>query len=121
MEPVRDVHEFYSFFFVAFILVGSFFVLNLCVGVIIDNFNKIKGKGGQLLFMTERQIQWCAAQKIVLKRRIYFPLINLDTLPPWRRNLYDLVNSSVFDNVVMSCILLNTASMAVKVFPAPSP
>lgn len=31
-------------FFVAFIVVGSFFVLNLFVGVIIDNFNTLKKK-----------------------------------------------------------------------------
>lgn len=36
-------------FFVAFIVVGSFFVLNLFVGVIIDNFNTLKQKVSQFL------------------------------------------------------------------------
>lgn len=31
-------------FFIAFIVVGSFFVLNLFIGVIIDNFNTLKKK-----------------------------------------------------------------------------
>ena len=31
-------------FFVIFIVLGSFFVLNLFVGVIIDNFNSLKRK-----------------------------------------------------------------------------
>lgn len=30
------------FFFVVFIIVGSFFTLNLFIGVIIDNFNRLK-------------------------------------------------------------------------------
>ena len=34
-------------YFVAFIVVGSFFVLNLFVGVIIDNFNTLKQKVSQ--------------------------------------------------------------------------
>lgn len=31
-------------YFVAFIILGSFFVLNLFVGVVIDNFNSLKKK-----------------------------------------------------------------------------
>ena len=31
-------------YFVAFIVIGSFFVLNLFVGVVIDNFNSLKKK-----------------------------------------------------------------------------
>lgn len=43
LQPKRDANEFIgSMLFVAFMLIGSFFVLNLCVGVIIDNYNKQK-------------------------------------------------------------------------------
>ena len=42
VEPIRDNAKVYAWFFVAFILVGSFFVLNLCVGVIIDNIHGIR-------------------------------------------------------------------------------
>ena len=35
-------------FFVVFIVVGAFFVLNLFVGVIIDNFNSLKRRVSNL-------------------------------------------------------------------------
>lgn len=52
MQPEYENNLVAYCFFVAFIVVGSFFVLNLFVGVIIDNFNTLKQKVSQssLLF-----------------------------------------------------------------------
>ena len=44
MQPKFENNMVAYCFFVAFIIVGSFFVLNLFVGVIIDNFNTLKKK-----------------------------------------------------------------------------
>ena len=44
MQPKFEKKMEAYLFFVAFIVVGSFFVLNLFVGVIIDNFNALKKK-----------------------------------------------------------------------------
>ena len=44
MQPKFENNMMAYCFFVAFIIVGSFFVLNLFVGVIIDNFNTLKKK-----------------------------------------------------------------------------
>jgi len=43
LQPVRDFNKFYCIFFVLFIIVGSFFVMNLFVGVTIDKFNEAWG------------------------------------------------------------------------------
>lgn len=40
MQPIRDEHLVRVWFFMLFMLVGSYLVMNLFVGVIIDNFNK---------------------------------------------------------------------------------
>lgn len=52
-------------YFVFFIVFGSFFTLNLFIGVIIDNFNEQKkGAGGSLeVFMTEDQKKYYSAMK----------------------------------------------------------
>jgi len=52
-------------YFVFFIIFGSFFTLNLFIGVIIDNFNEQKKKaGGSLeMFMTEDQKKYYSAMK----------------------------------------------------------
>ena len=39
-EPIMENSPGWCVFFVIFILIGSFFILNLLVGVIIDSFNK---------------------------------------------------------------------------------
>ena len=43
-QPVDDNNMIAYIYFVAFIILGSFFVLNLFVGVVIDNFNSLKKK-----------------------------------------------------------------------------
>ena len=50
-------------YFVIFILLGAFFILNLFIGVIIDNFNRLKqqyedGADGAGLFLTPGQRNW---------------------------------------------------------------
>lgn len=41
-QPVRENNVADYMFFIVFIISGSFFVLNLFIGVIIDNFNQLK-------------------------------------------------------------------------------
>lgn len=43
-QPIADHGIHYYGFFVIFIVFGSFFTLNLFIGVIIDNFNMLKKK-----------------------------------------------------------------------------
>lgn len=64
-QPTREVNIYMYFYFVFFIIFGSFFTLNLFIGVIIDNFNEQKKKaGGSLeMFMTEDQKKYYAAMK----------------------------------------------------------
>lgn len=42
LQPKRDANIWANIFFISFIIFGSFFTLNLFVGVIIDNFNELK-------------------------------------------------------------------------------
>jgi hypothetical protein len=43
-QPIREVNIYMYIYFVFFIIFGSFFTLNLFIGVIIDNFNEQKKK-----------------------------------------------------------------------------
>ena len=46
-----------------FILVGSFFILNLCVGVIVDNFGRMKAEGDGEFLLTDWQKAWIQMRK----------------------------------------------------------
>lgn len=42
MQPIRDASTWRVWFFMLFMIVGSYLVMNLFVGVIIDNFKKVR-------------------------------------------------------------------------------
>ena len=48
-QPIREINIYMYIYFVFFIIFGSFFTLNLFIGVIIDNFNEQKKKISILL------------------------------------------------------------------------
>jgi hypothetical protein len=100
-------------YFVIFMIFGSQFILNLFVGVIMDNFNKIKEKEELgSLFVTEDQRAWIDAQNLGLSKQLQK---RID--PPknkFRAKLYRLVNHRYFDNFITFFIAFNTIIMAVK-------
>ena len=61
-QPKRENNAILLLYFVVFVLIGSFFALNLFVGVTIDNFNRLKkqyeGHGAIGLFLTDAQRTW---------------------------------------------------------------
>ena len=64
-QPAYEVNRYMYLYFVLFIIFGSFFTLNLFIGVIIDNFNQQKKKaGGSLeMLMTDDQKKYYNAMK----------------------------------------------------------
>lgn len=50
LQPQREANLYAYIYFVIFIVCGSFFTLNLFIGVIIDNFNMLKKKVSILYF-----------------------------------------------------------------------
>ncbi|XP_028398945.1 sodium channel protein 60E-like isoform X2 [Dendronephthya gigantea] len=71
-QPERDKNHIAHLYFVVFVLFGSFFVLNLFVGVIIDNFNRLKKEyesGAVGLFLTETQRAWYDTLKKAARKK----------------------------------------------------
>lgn len=84
-QPSRETNIYMYLYFVFFIIFGSFFTLNLFIGVIIDNFNEQKKKaGGSLeMFMTEDQKKYYNAMKKMGSKKplkaIPRPRVNIKT------------------------------------------
>lgn len=51
LQPAREANLYAYIYFVIFIVCGSFFTLNLFIGVIIDNFNMLKKKVGYFQYI----------------------------------------------------------------------
>ena len=44
MQPIRDYKPYWVIYFIFFIICGNFFLVNVFVGVIIDNFERVKSE-----------------------------------------------------------------------------
>ena len=64
--PQRDSQLYMGLFFVVFIIVGSFFLLNMFVGVIIFNFNQVKSQMDGLSLLSSEQKLWVETQRMML-------------------------------------------------------
>ncbi|XP_075951382.1 sodium channel, voltage gated, type VIII, alpha subunit a isoform X5 [Anarhichas minor] len=112
-QPNYEVNIYMYIYFVVFIIFGSFFTLNLFIGVIIDNFNQQKKKfGGQDIFMTEEQKKYYNAMKKLGSKKPQKPI-------PRPQNkvqgmVFDFVQQQVFDISIMILICLNMVTMMVE-------
>jgi len=110
-QPIREINIYMYIYFVFFIIFGSFFTLNLFIGVIIDNFNEQKKKaGGSLeMFMTEDQKKYYAAMKKMGKKKP----VKAIPRPRWRPQaiVFGIVTNKKFDMIIMMFIGLNMLTM----------
>ncbi|KAI5721996.1 hypothetical protein M8J76_002131 [Diaphorina citri] len=109
-QPIRETNIYMYLYFVFFIIFGSFFTLNLFIGVIIDNFNEQKKKISSLeMFMTEDQKKYYNAMKKMGSKK---PLKAIPR-PRWRPQaiVFEVVTDKKFDMVIMLFIGLNMLTM----------
>ncbi|XP_076870748.1 sodium channel, voltage gated, type VIII, alpha subunit b isoform X4 [Brachyhypopomus gauderio] len=112
-QPKYEDNIYMYIYFVIFIIFGSFFTLNLFIGVIIDNFNQQKKKfGGQDIFMTEEQKKYYNAMKKLGSKKPQKPI-------PRPQNsiqgvVFDFVMQQAFDISIMILICLNMVTMMVE-------
>ncbi|XP_042327835.1 sodium channel protein type 5 subunit alpha-like [Sceloporus undulatus] len=112
-QPVWEYNLYMYLYFVIFIIFGSFFTLNLFIGVIIDNFNQQKKKlGGQDIFMTEEQKKYYNAMKKLGSKKPQKPIPR--PLNKCQGFLFDVVLNQAFDVCIMLLICLNMVTMMVE-------
>ncbi|XP_072558427.1 sodium channel protein type 8 subunit alpha-like isoform X4 [Paramormyrops kingsleyae] len=112
-QPIYEDNIYMYIYFVIFIIFGSFFTLNLFIGVIIDNFNQQKKKfGGQDIFMTEEQKKYYNAMKKLGSKKPQKPIPR--PLNKIQGMVFDFVTQQVFDISIMILICLNMVTMMVE-------
>ncbi|XP_068449676.1 sodium channel, voltage gated, type VIII, alpha subunit b isoform X4 [Clinocottus analis] len=112
-QPIYEDNLYMYIYFVIFIIFGSFFTLNLFIGVIIDNFNQQKKKfGGQDIFMTEEQKKYYNAMKKLGSKKPQKPIPRPQNM--FQGFIFDFVTQQVFDISIMILICLNMVTMMVE-------
>ncbi|CAF0940376.1 unnamed protein product, partial [Brachionus calyciflorus] len=115
-QPIQNYNEWMLLYFISFLLLVGFFVLNMFVGVIIENFHKCRAEQER-----EEKARRAAkrAKKFEIKR------IKMKEIPYYanysraRRLLHDLCNSKYFDLVIAGVIGLNVVSMSLEFYRMP--
>ncbi|XP_026207010.1 sodium channel protein type 4 subunit alpha B isoform X1 [Anabas testudineus] len=112
-QPKYEDNLYMYLYFVCFIIFGSFFTLNLFIGVIIDNFNQQKAKlGGTDIFMTEEQKKYYNAMKKLGSKKPQKPVPRPEN--KFQGLVFDLVTKQFFDISIMVLICLNMVTMMVE-------
>uniref|UniRef100_A0A8C1K0W3 Sodium channel protein n=1 Tax=Cyprinus carpio TaxID=7962 RepID=A0A8C1K0W3_CYPCA len=111
-QPIYEDNIYMYIYFVIFIIFGSFFTLNLFIGVIIDNFNQQKKKISQDIFMTEEQKKYYNAMKKLGSKKPQKPIPR--PLNKIQGMVFDFVTQQAFDISIMILICLNMVTMMVE-------
>ena len=110
-QPQRNNRPYMVLFFIAFIILGSFFWVNILVSVIVDQYCRVQSETGRIAFATEGQKQWMQALRMKkyeneMKRKAKFPKGKL------RQFIFLLVQHPNFETFIIVCIILNAAVKA---------
>ena len=116
MQPKRNYHEAKLIYFISFLLLVGFFVLNMFVGVVVENFHKCRAEQER-----EEKARRTAkrAKKIERKRRRMREVPYYAHFSPWRRRLHDVCNSKYFDLIIAAVIGLNVVTMSLEFYLMP--
>ncbi|CAF5135347.1 unnamed protein product, partial [Rotaria sp. Silwood1] len=87
MQPIKNYSESKLIYFISFILIVSFFVLNMFVGVVVENFHKCRA---QQELENEAQNKLKYRKKLERKKHLMCKLPYYTHFPPWRKYLHDL-------------------------------
>ena len=89
-----------ALYFVAFILIGTFFITNLFIGVLVNFFGRANGS----LLLTESQQQWMQTQELCRSVR---PKVAVPPTEGIRGMLYPIATSHTFHRIMNVLILVN--------------
>ncbi|KJH40782.1 transporter, cation channel family protein [Dictyocaulus viviparus] len=128
IQPIENYNEWRMIYFISFLLLVGFFVLNMFVGVVVENFHKCKEA-------LEKEMREKAKEKRLqrrMKRQKYEESIIgkrkkvKKTHPYWhnygttRMFLNSVVTSKYFDLAIAAVIGINVISMAMEFYMMPN-
>jgi len=113
-SPEFNATEGNSLFFVLFISIMTFFVMELFVTVIIDNFNEIKSERDGSAYMTEKQIEWVKTQKQLAATKVKQFVAPPPEHEVNRRRVFDVVTDERFEIFIMGLIIANILVMCTE-------
>ena len=112
--PIMENSREQGIFFVVFILIGSFFLMNFFVGVLFMKY--AQGAKNETKGYTEENLVWIDIQKMIVEQTCPFDLMNKpDHIKhPQRYKYWRIVTSTPFDMFITGVIVLNIIQMGIN-------
>ncbi|CAD5216929.1 unnamed protein product [Bursaphelenchus okinawaensis] len=129
IQPIENYNEWRMIYFISFLLLVGFFVLNMFVGVVVENFHKCKEaleaemREKARKKRIERQIKRqeyeknCPQKKKPKKRKKNQPY--WASYGPTRATVHSIITSKYFDLAIAAVIGINVISMAMEFYMMP--
>jgi hypothetical protein len=116
-QPKQGQSFVYVIYYILFIIVGNFFVLNLFVGAVLDNYlNLEKEEKEKQRLLTEAQLEWVQQQEKLFRDASPEDLLDVVPAPPpgIRLYLYTVVQHRTFELTIRILIIVNILILAMK-------
>ncbi|XP_050328266.1 uncharacterized protein LOC126758195 isoform X4 [Bactrocera neohumeralis] len=118
MQPIVNYNEWRLLYFIAFILLVGFFVLNMFVGVVVENFHRCREEQEK-----EEKIRRAAKRALQMekkRKRMHEPPYYIN-YSPTRMFVHNVVTSKYFDLAIAAVIGLNVVTMALEYYGMKEP
>jgi len=109
-EPSRDKQPWMGAWFMLLVFSSSLFLVNLFVGVVVDNFKRASEEQDGTVYLTQSQRKWLATQRAVFQENPQY--VMKPPTNPWRAKIFNLVEAKWFSDFIFSVIILNVIFMA---------
>jgi hypothetical protein len=110
--PEKNYNPLASIYYITYLVLGNFFLINLFTAVVFEKFNNAKKKSVSpaYSFMNKSQILWMEMQKLILESS---PTVEMLHVPSnsIRKWFYMISKSKSFELFVMVVIILNIVVM----------
>ena len=130
MAPVHNYSEENALFFIIFTLLGGFFITNLFVGVLVEEFQQSSGSA----LMTEEQEKWARFELMCHIADTTETKMDPETIEMQKarmRNgtclysklpllIFSIAHSPLFDTIITAAILVNVGTMLLESYPQPA-
>lgn len=112
LVPGYKTNSYLSLFFVAYIIVGAFFITNLFVGVVISSYNRESERLGKDFLLTKEQRKWIETKLLTV--RVKPKLAAKVAHNRFRYFFNKIAKSDYFEYFILTSIAINTCVLAVK-------
>ena len=111
MAPLRNNERMNFIFFWGFMVIGSFFLTNIFIGVLVSFFGESSGTA----LLTHTQREWLQTQILILRTKS-----RVMVGPPedsWQRPLYKIASSPILEKIVSVLVTINVVALMFESVP----